>query len=79
MSRNHAKVVKSWSTTHYLAEEIDALAKEVKVASHVHCDRSKLLNGLTELLIENKGNLDFSRIVDHRTLLDELSAMLKKR
>lgn len=79
MSRNHAKVVRSWSSVQWVVEELDLLAKEVKQTSGVHCDRSKLLNALAELLLENKNNLDKSRMVDHRTLIDELGAMLKKK
>lgn len=79
MSRNYSKVVRSWSSTQWLVEEIDALAKEIKAETGVHCDRSKLLNALAELLIENRTNLDKSRMVDHRTLIDELAAMLRKK
>lgn len=79
MSRNHSKVVRSWSSTHYLVEELDALARDIKTASNVHCDRSKLLNALAELVIEHRRNLDLTRIVDQRTLIDELAAMLKKK
>lgn len=79
MSRNHSKVVRSWSSTVYLVEELDQIAKEIKAASNVHCDRSKLLNALVEVLITNRHNLDKNRIVDHRTLVDELTSMLKKR
>lgn len=79
MSRNHEKVVRSWSSNHYIVEGLDALAKQIKEASHVHCDRSKLLNALVELLIENKDNLDLERIVDHRTMMDELATMLRKK
>jgi NTP pyrophosphatase (non-canonical NTP hydrolase) len=79
MSRNHSKVVKSWSTTHYLVEELDNIAKKIKKASGVHCDRSKILNALVDVLIEHQSNLHFEGVVDHRSLKDELEAMLKKR
>lgn len=79
MARNHSKVVRSWSSTVYLVEELDQVAKEIKAASNVHCDRSKLLNALVEVLLTNQQNLDKTRIVDHRTLIDELTSMLKKR
>lgn len=79
MSRNKAKVVRSWSSNQWLVEEIDALAKEIKAVTGVHCDRSKLLNALAEMLIEHKEKLDKSRMVDHRTLIAELEEMLKKK
>lgn len=78
MSRNHSKVVRSWSTTHYISEELEAVAREIKSASGVHCDKSKLLNAFTEILIENRHNLTMGNIVDARTMKDELALMIKR-
>lgn len=78
MSRNHSKVVRSWSTTNYASAELEAIAREIKTASGVHCDRSKILNAFTEILIENRENLTKPGIVDARTLKDELILMLKR-
>jgi hypothetical protein len=78
MKRNLAKVVRSWSSTHWHVEEIDLLASEIKNTTGVHCDRSKILNALAEVLVEHKGHLDLSRIVDPITLKDEIVAAMKK-
>lgn len=77
--KDYTKVVRSWSTHNYLAEGLDEVAKKIKEASNVHCDRSKLLNALAELVIENQQNLDMKHMVDHRSLIDEIAKAMKNR
>lgn len=78
MSRSHKKIVRSWSTVEWLPEELDELAKQIKNASGVHCDRSKIINALTEVVIEHQDVLNMKEIVDSKTLKVELVSLMKK-
>lgn len=78
MSRSHKKIVRSWSTVEWLPEELDELAKQIKTASGVHCDRSKIINALTEVVIQHQEVLNMKEIVDSKTLKVELVSLMKK-
>ncbi len=81
--KNHllpnTKVVKSWSTVQALVDGLDVLAEKIKLATGSHCDRSKLLNALSEAVIESEKNLDISHIKNSETLKEALISAMKKK
>lgn len=72
------KVVRSWSSTHRIVNGIDQLAESIRAVSGVQCDRSKLLNILSELLIEAGGAVDAAAITDQRSLKIAVVKVLRK-
>jgi hypothetical protein len=77
--RPKKKVIKSWSTLKSLVDGLDALANEIKLATGLHCDRSKLLNALSEAAIESAKNIDTSHIENNETLKEALISAMKKK
>ena len=77
MSRNNTKIVRSWSTTQFHSEELERIARKIKTASGAHCDKSKVINALIDLLVENENNLKVSEIFDTATLKTELIRAIK--
>ncbi|RZI40352.1 hypothetical protein EGT07_23710 [Herbaspirillum sp. HC18] len=73
------RVVRSWSTQEKLVKDLDDFAEEIKEATGLHWDRSKILNALSELALEMKGKFKTDQIVNQETLKDALAAAIKKR
>lgn len=72
------KVVRSWSSTHGIVEGIDRLAEGIKTTSGMQCDRSKLLNALSELLLNAKEMIDATSISNQESLKQALVDALKR-
>ena len=77
-SQNAVKMVRSWSSVKYLVEGVDHLAENIKKQTGSHCDRSKLLNALSEILIDCQQHIETSHIRNHETLKEALVKELKK-
>lgn len=72
------KVVRSWSSTYRIVNGIDRLAESIKTVSGVQCDRSKLLNVLSELLIDAGAIVDTAVIIDQESLKIAVAKALRK-
>jgi hypothetical protein len=73
------KIVCSWSTSRTIVADLNRLARSIKLSSGLHCDRSKLLNALAQLLIQVEGEVDASRVRSAKTLMDALASALKSQ
>jgi len=74
----NSKMVRSWSSVFAIVDGIDKLADKIKEETGSHCDRSKLLNALSEIILDNQHLIDTSHIRSHETLKEALSKALKK-
>lgn len=72
------KVVRSWSSTYGIVEGIDRVAEGIKATSGMQCDRSKLLNALSELLLDVKETIDATSICNQESLKQSLLDALKR-
>lgn len=75
----NTKMVRSWSSVYSIVDGIDKLADRIKEDTGSHCDRSKLLNALSEIILDNQHLIDTSHIRSPETLKEALAKALKKQ